>query len=323
MQNLRMLFKSARSELLKWDSVTIKCYWIIFDLSNEFISIHFQSLCRAWKWYEEVLALPLLSFATPYISAGWKLAALTTRQAQTSCIELFEEQAPNVPSQRRSNLKTSTIRDFDILCLSLTFIMLSWMTGEEEVVSVGSSVPCKALLDTVRLVCLSCGVSDFKLRIQKDRRELRTVFSKYSINNEQSFGTCLTNAWHFVWPCSCPSFATLRHTSPRSLRQAEAAHRANEAKAEASVESSCQFCCIETSKRIQSAFEISPNLILRWKISRFLKCLVFFGNKVGTMHTGQFTHTIERRLSLSLLLAGSSGRRRFQRQALRGTMSQG
>jgi hypothetical protein len=212
MQNLRMLFKSARSELLKWDSVTITCYWIIFDLSNEFISIHFQSLCRAWKWYEEVLALPLLSFATPYISAGWKLAALTTRQAQTSCIELFEEQATNVPSQRRSNLKTSTIRDFDILWLSLTFIMLSWMTGEEEVVSVGSSVPCMALLDTVRLVCLSCGVSDFKLRIQKDRRELRTVFSKYSINNQWTkfrnmCDKCLTLCLTLFLP-------QLRHASP-------------------------------------------------------------------------------------------------------------
>jgi hypothetical protein len=133
----------------------------------------------------------------------------------------------------------------------------------------------------------------------------------------------LDTLFDLVLASASPRFAILRHTSPRSLRQAEAAHRANEAKAEASVESSCQFCCIETSKRIQSAFETSPNLILRCKISRFLKCLVFFWNKVGTMHTGQFTHTIERRLSLSLLLAGSSGRRRFQRQALRGTMSQG
>lgn len=99
------------------------------------------------------------------------------------------------------------------------------------------------------------------------------------------------HVWHMldtlfdlVLASASPRFAILRHTSPRSLRQAEAAHRANEAKAEASVESSCQFCCIETSKRIQSAFETSPNLILRWKISRFLKCLVFFWNKVGTMY---------------------------------------
>ena len=158
-----LLFKSARSELLKWDSVTITPLNLFLTCQmNPFPSIPRVSVGpgSGTKKLSHCLCSPL-----PLFKRRLEICRSYNKASPDELDRVVW--ATNVPSQRRSKLKTSTIHDLDILWLFLTFItfiMLSWIcwiTGEEEVVSVGSSVPCMALLDTVWRVCLLCGVSDF------------------------------------------------------------------------------------------------------------------------------------------------------------------